>query len=191
MRGPLSYPWKSSTRPVVSFKAANPHGHNTILTHDQWQSVLLAFGCGGELQFREQFFIELGIHYDLIDSYFFRRNRSIPAERGPGHRESSRLQNKRDPKTIHGTIVAIINFHGMVCAIEAAWLSFNFGFEEGLRVNPYVECMPGLLNDLELIGIAPLHLFYAVQLDAAALSGVIHQGTIKVGLRRGNLQFLG
>src|SRR5579864_761314 len=92
-------------------------------------------------------------------------------------------------EAIHGPIVAVVNLHGMCRAIEGAWLSINLGFEEGLCVNPHMECMPGLLGDLELVGVAALHLFGAVQLNSAALGNVVYQGTVQILSIRRNLQF--
>ena len=78
----------------------------------------------------------------------------------------------------------------MLGAIETAGLAFNLGFQEGPRIHPHVEGMPTLLGDLDLIGVAPLYLFAAGQLDLASLGRVIHQRTIQILLRGGCLQFL-
>src|SRR5579864_7918517 len=75
----------------------------------------------------------------------------------------------------------------MISAIEATGLSLSFGFEESLCVDPYVHRLPILLGDLELVGIATLHRFCALQVDAGALGGVIHQQTVEVGLHGGLL----
>ena len=42
------------------------------------QSLLLVFRYSWDFQFGKQLLIEFGIHHDLVDDYFFRRNGSIP-----------------------------------------------------------------------------------------------------------------
>src|SRR5215472_1258666 len=77
----------------------------------------------------------------------------------------------------------------MVGSSKAAWLAFDFCLEKGRCINPHVERTPGLLSDLDLVGVTPLHLFGALQFDTGSFSGVIHQGTVEVLLIGGNFQF--
>src|SRR6516164_8903901 len=143
-----------------------PRGYLFAPEMSQSQSLLLAFRESRGFHFREQLFIKLRIHHDLIDDYSFRRDGSIPETQCVvAHGENSGLQDERDLKAINGPKIAVVNFHRMVYAIEAAWLAFDFYFEEAHRVDPHVERMPSLLRDLDLIGVAPLHLFGAVQCD--------------------------
>jgi hypothetical protein len=83
--------------------------------------------------------IELGIHRDLLNDDFLRRNGSVPKPRGGlGYRQNPGLQNKGDLEAVHRAVVAVVDFYGVVCAVEPPGSPLNFGFQEGLRIDPYV-----------------------------------------------------
>ena len=73
----------------------------------------------------------------------------------------------------------------MVGAVQHPGLPFNLRFQKGIRVNPYVQGLPVFRGQLELVGIAVLHLFHARQLDLGALGRVIDQKPIDFCLRGG------
>ena len=78
-----------------------------------------------------------------FDNYLFGRDRSITeTQRVFGQRENSSLHDKRYLKAIHRPIIAAVNLHWMICAIETAWRSFYLDLKEGLDVNPHAERAP-------------------------------------------------
>src|SRR5437588_314528 len=71
----------------------------------------------------------------------------------------------------------------MVYAIEPPGLPFNFRFQKGLRVNPYMDRLSVLQGQFELIGVAVLNFFHVRQLDLRALGRVIDRGPSRSGCR--------
>ncbi len=99
------------------------------------------------------------------------------------------LHNKGNHNAAHLAVIAEVDFHGMIGAIEPPGLPFDFGFQKGLGVNPHMLRVPVLRGQLNLIGIATLNLLCADELDLSVFGLIIDQRATEVILTGSDLHF--